>query len=69
MSQSATSSVAIIARQPILDRHCQLYAYELLFRRTRQDLTADLSELSADVATSRVINYTFLELGIERVTG
>jgi EAL and modified HD-GYP domain-containing signal transduction protein len=69
MNQTAISPVAIIARQPILDRNCQLYAYELLFRRTRQDLTADLSELSADVATSRVINYTFLELGIERVTG
>lgn len=69
MEENTPSPVAIIARQPILDRDCQLYAYELLFRRNPQDLNANLDDLPADVATSRVINYTFLELGIERVAG
>lgn len=69
MSNSDNFSAAIIARQPILNRECELIAYELLFRRNSQDKNADLSEMSADIATSRVINYAFLELGIERVIG
>ncbi|MCX4192870.1 EAL and HDOD domain-containing protein [Methylophaga sp. OBS1] len=69
MSDSDNFSAAIIARQPILNRECELIAYELLFRRNSQDKNADLSEMSADIATSRVINYAFLELGIERVIG
>lgn len=60
---------AVIARQPIFDRDYQLFAYELLFRSNSRQSYANLEHVSADVATSRVINYAFLELGIERVIG
>lgn len=59
----------VIARQPMFDRDYRVYAYELLFRANRDDQTANVTEYTADLATSRVINYAFLELGIERVIG
>lgn len=59
----------VIARQPIFDRDYRVYAYELLFRANRNDQCANVTENTADLATSRVINYAFLELGIERVIG
>lgn len=61
--------LVVIARQPIFDRQYDIYAYELLFRSASDQTSADLSSLSGDTATSRVINYAFLELGIERVIG
>ncbi|EEF79632.1 EAL and HDOD domain-containing protein [Methylophaga thiooxydans] len=61
--------LVVIARQPIFDRQYDIYAYELLFRSASDQTFADLSSLSGDTATSRVINYAFLELGIERVIG
>lgn len=61
--------LVVIARQPIFDRQFDIYAYELLFRSASDQTSADLSSLSGDTATSRVINYAFLELGIERVIG
>ncbi len=63
------ASSVVIARQPIFDRHYKVYGYELLFRGAGHHPKADLSNFSADVATSRVINYAFLELGIDRVIG
>ncbi|WP_438970875.1 EAL and HDOD domain-containing protein [Methylophaga sp.] len=59
----------VIARQPIFDRQYKIFAYELLFRSAANQATADLSTFSGDTATSRVLNYAFLELGIERVIG
>lgn len=61
--------LVVIARQPIFDRQFDIYAYELLFRSASDQTSADLSSLSGDTATSRVINYAFLELGIDRVIG
>lgn len=70
MTQTTNSaSAVVIARQPVFDRHYQIYGYELLFRAAGHHPKADLSLFSADVATSRVINYAFLELGIDRVIG
>ena len=66
-NKNATS--VVIARQPIFDRQYQVYGYELLFRGAGHHPKADFSHFSADVATSRVINYAFLELGIDRVIG
>lgn len=59
----------VIARQPIFDRQYKIFAYELLFRSATNQASADLSNFSGDTATSRVLNYAFLELGIERVIG
>lgn len=61
--------LVVIARQPIFDRQYNIFAYELLFRSASNQASADLSSFSGDTATSRVINYAFLELGIERVIG
>ena len=69
MSDDADLSSIIIARQPIFDRHYNTYAYELLFRNNQTSQSADLDYYSGDIATTRVINYSFLELGIERVIG
>lgn len=69
MAQSINPTSVVIARQPIFDRQYQLYGYELLFRGAGHHPEADFGNFSADVATSRVINYAFLELGIDRVIG
>lgn len=68
-TSNMTLAPVVIARQPIFDRDYQVFAYELLFRSGSRQNYADLDSVSADVATSRVINYAFLELGIERVIG
>ncbi len=55
-----------IARQPILDRNEQLYAYELLFRAR----AAGHAEVSSDLAaTAAVLDYVFAELGLEATLG
>lgn len=59
----------IIGRQPIYDRNMNVYAYELLFRAGTNTNTAEITKENADLATSRVINHAFMELGIERVIG
>lgn len=69
MNISSERPQVVIARQPIFDRDYNIFAYELLFRSTSDADVADFSAFSGDTATSRVINYAFLELGIERVIG
>lgn len=54
-----------LARQPILDREQELYAYELLFRSGEAGPATFSSDLSA---TAAVISYT-AQLGIEKVVG
>lgn len=55
-----------VGRQPIYDRHLQLYAYELLYRGGDVDF-ASFSE--GDRATSQVLLNTFTEFGVDRVVG
>ena len=63
----STSEEIFIGRQPIIDRHQQLYAYELLFRSSRQKNSAEvLDNLSA---TANVIMHAFADLGIEAALG
>jgi EAL and modified HD-GYP domain-containing signal transduction protein len=54
-----------LARQPILDRNQELFAYELLFRGTAVGPATFSSDLSA---TASVISYT-AQLGLEKVVG
>ena len=62
-----TSEEIFIGRQPIIDRHQQLFAYELLFRSSRQKNSAEvLDDLSA---TANVIMHAFADLGIEAALG
>ncbi len=59
----------IIGRQPIYDRAMNVYAYELLFRTATHNNSAEITSENADLATSRVINHVFMELGAKRVIG
>ncbi len=54
-----------LARQPILDRNQELFAYELLFRNADVGTAKFTSDLSA---TASVISHT-AQLGIEKVVG
>jgi EAL and modified HD-GYP domain-containing signal transduction protein len=54
-----------LARQPILDRNQELFAYELLFRHADVGAAEFTSDLSA---TASVISHT-AQLGLERVVG
>ena len=68
MSESISDSI-LIARQPIFDNKLNVYAYELLFRGSMSDTESGVTEVNGDRATSQVINYTFMEFGIDRVIG
>lgn len=54
-----------LARQPILNRHQELFAYELLFRNAKHGPATITSDLSA---TASVIAHA-AQLGMERVIG
>ncbi|KKM25215.1 hypothetical protein LCGC14_1597270, partial [marine sediment metagenome] len=62
-------SSIVIARQPIFDRQYQTYAYELLFRNNSEDNAANFDQFDGDLATTKVINYSFLEFGIDNLIG
>jgi EAL and modified HD-GYP domain-containing signal transduction protein len=55
-----------VARQPILDRDQQLFAYELLFRNGRNN---SFPAVDGDQASCNVLANSFLNLGIETITG
>lgn len=55
-----------VARQPILDRKKNLYAYELLFR---DGLTNYFPVIDGDEATSKVLSSSFFTMGLEKITG
>ncbi|GHU88906.1 hypothetical protein FACS1894202_05960 [Clostridia bacterium] len=55
-----------IARQPILDRNLQIYAYELLFRSNNKDNF--FQGVDADQASSRTIMEGFQTMGIDKLT-
>ena len=55
-----------IARQPILNVHKRLYAYELLYRGAE---TYTLQNVSGNRATASLLTSTFLTRGIEEVSG
>lgn len=59
----------LIARQPIFDNDMNVYAYELLFRSNMINNESGVNEFNGDLATSQVINHTFMEFGIDRVIG
>ncbi len=55
-----------IARQPILDAQQEVYAYELLFRSSMDNL---FQATNGDTATSQLIADSFLLFGIETLVG
>lgn len=56
-----------VARQPIFDRRQNVFAYELLYRRSNASNAFDNTQ--ADVASSNVIVDSFLSIGIDSLTG
>lgn len=56
-----------LGRQPIFDRHMNLFAYELLFRGNRQDNQAVV--LGGDCASAQVMLNAFGEIGLTDVVG
>ncbi len=55
-----------IARQPILNAHKKLFAYELLYRGTK---TSTLATASGNKATTSVLSSAFLTEGIDKISG
>ncbi len=55
-----------IARQPIFDQEQNVFAYELLFRNSLDNV---FTHLDSDQATSRVIADSFVLQGMEKLTG
>lgn len=55
-----------LGRQPILDRHGELVAYELLFRNSLQNQALVIDDLQA---TASVIQAAFTQFGLEAVLG
>lgn len=55
-----------VARQPILDRNQNIYAYELLFRDGKDNCFPDVS---SELATASILTNNHLTLGLEQVTG
>jgi len=64
---NASSRDILIGRQSILDRNSQIFAYELLFRSSRQ--TNEAQVLDDTLATASVIVDTLMEVGVTRVLG
>jgi EAL and modified HD-GYP domain-containing signal transduction protein len=60
-------SLAYLARQPILDRDGNIFAYELLFRNSP---SSDTAIISSDVqATAQVLENVLNSIGLERLVG
>jgi EAL and modified HD-GYP domain-containing signal transduction protein len=55
-----------LGRQPIFNRDLNIFAYELLFRRSKVE-AADVSD--GDQATADVVVSAFVDLGLDRVAG
>lgn len=55
-----------VARQPIFDKHKNIFAYELLFRSGMSNL---FPEIDGETATSSLLSSSFFTIGIERISG
>lgn len=55
-----------LARQPILDKYNKLFGYELLFRDSERNI---YQNDDGDKATIAVIRNSFVNIGIDKVTG
>lgn len=55
-----------VGRQPILNRHGNIYGYELLHRNSERNV---FSNIDPEKATIEVLVHTFLTIGIDQVAG
>ena len=61
-----TGHDVFVARQPIFDRHNRVFAYELLFRSSFENVCRDVS---LSEAAGRVLSGAVLTFGLEELTG
>ncbi|MCB9832744.1 MAG: HDOD domain-containing protein [Planctomycetes bacterium] len=66
-STAVENQPILVGRQPIFDRELEVFAYELLYRGHQQSDAADFRD--GDRATAQVLASTFVEIGIDVVTG
>lgn len=66
MKQQQFTKGTFVGRQPIYDRALDVYAYELLYRRSTENCAAFAD---GDLATSQLIINTFMEIGLENIVG
>ncbi|MCB1739930.1 MAG: HDOD domain-containing protein [Gammaproteobacteria bacterium] len=64
VNRSTHLSDIMVARQPILDRNMELFAYELLYRSLNPD---HAMVRDGDAATSSVLLAAFMDIGLERL--
>ena len=66
-AQAPAPNTVCVGRQAILDRGLEVYGYELLYRGHAAANGADV--VDGDMATSSTLLNSFMEIGIERLTG
>ncbi|RJG48671.1 EAL and HDOD domain-containing protein [Motilimonas pumila] len=55
---------SFVARQPILNQHQNLVAYELLFRDSAENV---FPQIDSEYATKKLVSDTFLNLGLNKI--
>ncbi len=66
VGESVAQTEILVGRQAIFDRRDRVVAYELLYRDRKG---GPQGEATGEQASSRVMLYTFLDLGVERIVG
>ena len=66
MNVQGTEAAVFVARQPIFDRNQKVFAYELLFR---SGMGNAYDGTNADASTLDVIANSFVEIGLDELTG
>ena len=60
------SDSALVGRQSIYDRDLNVIAYELLYR-TEEETSQAPAKFDGNVATTKVMLNTFLEIGLDNI--
>lgn len=66
MTHNSYTKGTFVGRQPIYDHVLDVFAYELLYRRSNDNRAAFAD---GDLATSQLIINTFMEIGLENIVG
>ena len=66
LGESSSQTEVLVGRQAIFDRRDRVVAYELLYRDHHNGTGG---ETTGEQASSRVMLYAFLDLGVERMVG
>ncbi|MCX8124556.1 MAG: hypothetical protein N3F66_10395, partial [Spirochaetes bacterium] len=66
MRQKQHNFAIFVARQPIFNRHKELYGYEILFRNGFENFYTAFDD---DASTSKTLINSFLVIGSDSLTG